>query len=355
MSALHASEMMRLVNGYQISQSIHVAATLGIADHLAQGPRTSDDLAEATSTHPPTLYRLLRALASIGVFHEGDNRTFSLTELGSCLQSNSATPIAPWAIFIGRPYMWEAWAHLLHSVRTGENAFRHVHGRSNFEYRSLKPAEQAIFDQAMSGGSRGLSSAVMQALDFAQFGTIIDVGGGEGALLVDILSAHPKLRGVLFDQPNVIARADTFLQRGGVRSRCDLVGGSFFELGSWRRGCLHSEIHSARLGRCDFYRYFESVSPCHVGRGNIARSRKDDRSTERRRRRQVRRLKHAGGAWRSGAHRRRICEPFQRCQLQADKDHSNGHANQFDRRSSFLGRACIVRNFAVPLHFEHFE
>ena len=229
MSGLHAAEMMRLVNGYQISQSIHVAATLGIADHLAQGPRTSDDLAEATSTHPPTLYRLLRALASIGVFHEGDNRTFSLTELGSCLQSNSATPIAPWAIFIGRPYMWEAWAHLLHSVRTGENAFRHVHGRSNFEYRSLRPEEQAIFDQAMSGGSRGLSSAVMQALDFAQFGTIIDVGGGEGALLVDILSAHPKLRGVLFDQPNVIARADTFLERGGVRSRCDLVGGSFFD------------------------------------------------------------------------------------------------------------------------------
>ena len=229
MSGLHASEMMRLVNGYQISQSIYVAATLGIADNLAQGPRTSDDLAEATSTDPPTLYRLLRALASIGVFHEGDNRTFSLTELGSCLQSNSATPIAPWAIFIGRPYMWGAWAHLLHSVQTGENAFRHVHGRSNFEYRSLKPAEQAIFDQAMSGGSRGLSSAVMQALDFGQFGTIIDVGGGEGALLVDILSAHPKLRGVLFDQPNVIARADTLLKRGGVRSRCDLVGGSFFD------------------------------------------------------------------------------------------------------------------------------
>ena len=228
MSGLHASELMRLVNGYQISQSIHVAATLGIADHLAQGPRTSDDLAEATSTNPPTLYRLLRALASIGVFHVGDNRTFSLTELGSCLQSNSVTPIAPWAIFIGRPYMWEAWAHLLHSVRTGENAFRHVHGRSNFEYRSLTPEEQTIFDQAMSGGSRGLSSAVMQALDFAQFGTIIDVGGGEGALLVDILSAHPKLRGVLFDQPNVIARADTLLKRGGVRSRCDLVGGSFF-------------------------------------------------------------------------------------------------------------------------------
>ena len=229
MSALRASEMMRLVNGYQISQSIHVAATLGIADHLGHGPRTSDDLAEATSTHPPTLYRLLRALASIGVFHEGDNRTFSLTELGSCLQSNSATPIAPWAIFIGRPYMWEAWAHLLYSVRTGENAFRHVHGRSNFEYRSLRPAEQAIFDQAMSGGSRGLSSAVMQALDFSQFGTIVDVGGGEGALLADILTAHPKLRGVLFDQPTVIARADTFLERGGVRSRCDLIGGSFFD------------------------------------------------------------------------------------------------------------------------------
>ena len=229
MSASQVAEMMRLVNGYQISQSIHVAAALGIADYLADGPRTIDDLASVTGAHAPTLYRLMRALASVGVFLENETRTFSLTELGSCLQSNSPTPVAPWAIFVGRPYMWEAWAHLMHSVRTGENAFRHVHGMSNFEYRLLRPDEQSIFDQAMSGGSRGLSSAIMQACDFSRFRTLVDVGGGEGALLADILSAYPALRGILFDQKSVIARSGPILERGGLRDRCELVGGSFFE------------------------------------------------------------------------------------------------------------------------------
>jgi hypothetical protein len=224
-----ALDLIRLVNGYQISQAIHVAAALGIADHLAAGERTSDDLAAATGAHPPTLYRLLRALAAAGVFREGPDRRFALTPMGECLRSDAPAPVAPWAVFIGRPYLWGAWAHLLHSVRTGQNAFRHLHGTSNFEYRSRHPEEQAIFDRAMSAGSRRHSAAVLAAYDFSPFRRVVDVGGGEGALLGDILAAHPHLRGTLFDQPHVVARARPALEAAGVLGRCDIAGGSFFE------------------------------------------------------------------------------------------------------------------------------
>ena len=121
-------ELRRLINGYQVTQAIHVAAVLGIADLLADGPRTSDDLAVATDGAPDALYRLLRALAGVGVLREEEDRRFALTELGACLRSDAPEPVGGWAAFVGRPYHWQAWGALLHSVRTGENAFRHVHG-----------------------------------------------------------------------------------------------------------------------------------------------------------------------------------------------------------------------------------
>jgi hypothetical protein len=224
-----ALDLIRLVNGYQISQAIHVAASLGIADHLAAGKRTSDDIAAATGTHAPTLYRLLRALAAAGVFHEGPDRRFTLTPMGECLRSDASVPVGPWATLIGRPFEWTPWAHLLHSVRTGENAFRHVHGSGNFDYLSRHPEEQAIFDRAMSAISRRLSPAVLAAYDFSLFHRVVDVGGGTGTLLADILAAHPHLRGVLFDQPHVVERARPVLEAAGVADRCEIIGGNFFE------------------------------------------------------------------------------------------------------------------------------
>ena len=223
-------ELTRLVNGYQVSQAIHVVATLGIADLLRDGPRTSDDLAAAAGVHPRALYRVLRALAAVGVFREGEGRSFSLTPMGEGLRSDATDPVGPWAAFIGRPYYWQAWAHLLHSVRTGENAFRHVHGADVWEYRARHPEEGAIFDHAMTGLSRGVAGAVVSAYDFSRFGRVVDVGGGQGALLVAILAAHPGMRGVLFDQPHVVTRAGEVLRAAGVGDRCEVVGGSFFEV-----------------------------------------------------------------------------------------------------------------------------
>jgi len=214
--------LRRLANGYQVSQAIHVMAVLGIADLLYDGPRASDDLAAATDTDPGALYRLLRALASVGVLHEGDERRFSLTPVGEGLRSDSPNGIQGWAAFVGRPYHWQTWASLEHSVRTGENAFRHVHGTDVWDYRVQHPDESAIFDLAMSALTRASNSALTEAFDFGRFATIVDVGGGRGTLLAALLEAYPALRVVLFDQDHVIAGVDL-----GERGR--VVGGNFFD------------------------------------------------------------------------------------------------------------------------------
>ena len=223
-----ATAMQRLVEGFRVSQAIHVAATLGIADLLAGGSRTSDQLAEATGTHPTALYRLLRALASVNVLQELADRRFALTPLGEHLRSDVPGSIAGTAAYIGRPYIWQVWAELLYSVRTGENAFRHVHGTDLWTYRASHPEENAIFNRSMASNAGRWSAAFGAAYDFGRFHTLVDVGGGDGTLLAAILAAHPGLNGVVFDQPHVVARAPALLAEAGVAERCRVVGGDFF-------------------------------------------------------------------------------------------------------------------------------
>ena len=217
-----AAELRRLVNSYQLSQAIHVAAVLGIADLLADGPRSSDDLAEATGTNPRALYRLLRALAAFGLFHEDDERRFSLTELGDALRSDAPESVAGWAAFVGRRNIRDAWSVLEESIRTGENAFRLEHGVGVWEYRAQHPEESEAFDRAMASSSHLVIQSLIDAYDFGRFGTIVDVGGGNGTLLRALLAEYPGLNGVLFDQPHVVEGVDL-----GERGR--VVAGSFFE------------------------------------------------------------------------------------------------------------------------------
>jgi O-methyltransferase domain/Dimerisation domain len=223
------SEIMRLLTGFRISQAIHVAATLGVADLLKDGPRTANALATATNTDPRTLYRLLRTLAAAGVFREEADRQFSLAPMGDCLRTDAPRPVGPFAAFIARPYQWELWGQLLRSVRTGENAFRYVHGTSLWDYLSRHPEEGAIFDQGITGFSRGIVEAVARAYDFSSIACVVDVGGGEGTQLAAILARHPTMHGVLLDQPEVVTRAQPVLAAAGVYGRCDVVGGTFFE------------------------------------------------------------------------------------------------------------------------------
>jgi hypothetical protein len=223
------SALRGLVNGFQLSQAISVAATLGIADLLADGARTSADLAAATDAHAGSLYRLLRALASAGVLVEGDGRRFELTALGECLRSDAPEPVGNWAAHVGQPYFWQAWANLLHTVRTGDSGFRAAHGMDAWEYRTEHPQEGEIFDRAMTDLARTAASAVLEVHDFARYGTVVDVGGGHGALLASVLSRHPGMQGVLFDQPQVVAGAGPVLEAAGVADRCRVAGGSFFD------------------------------------------------------------------------------------------------------------------------------
>jgi O-methyltransferase domain/Dimerisation domain len=224
-----ATTLMRLVMGAQVSQAIHVAAAMGIADLLSDGPRTSDELAAETDAHAGSLYRLLRALASVGVFREDQQKRFALAPLGELLRSDVPGSLRGWAAFVGRPYFRAAWSELEYSVRTGKNAFGHVHGTDVWSYRAEHPDESEIFDRAMESLTASSNRALLDAYDFGRFESVVDVGGGNGALLSVLLVDYPAMRGILFDQPHVVANARSTLDAAGVADRCTVVGGSFFE------------------------------------------------------------------------------------------------------------------------------
>ena len=220
--------MLALVRGHRLTDMIAVAARLGIPDLLIRGAADAPTIAAATSTHAPTLYRLLRALAAAGVFHEDDEGRFSLTAAGLYLAADHPESLAGWVSLIDRASMREAWANLEHSVRTGENSFRSLHGEDVWEWRRHEPDEAAIFNRAMASMSAGVGAAVAKAFDFGGMSVVADIGGGSGSLLAAILGEYPQLRGILFDQPAVVAHPDE-LDRTGVTDRCSVVGGSFFE------------------------------------------------------------------------------------------------------------------------------
>ena len=220
--------LRRLIDGYQFTQAIHVAATLGIADLVAAGPRTASELAAESGSDERSLYRLLRALASVGVFHEKDGKRFSSTPLSERLQTDADGSLHGWAAFVGRRPSWEAWGSLLHSVRTGENAFQHVHGTDVWTHRARDPGENAAFDHAMTSVTRSVNRSLLDAYDFSRFSTVVDVGGGRGALLAGLLEVYPDMRGVLFDQPHVVDGVAADIERD-VAARLAIVAGSFFE------------------------------------------------------------------------------------------------------------------------------
>jgi hypothetical protein len=222
------SELLRLINGFQASQAIHVAAAFGLADLLKNGPRSAANLAESTKTHPVALYRLMRALASLGVFDEDDGGRFSLTMVGEFLRTDVAGTHAPMAQFVGRPNVWQTWSHLLFAVRTGAVAFDHLHGDGVWTYRARHPEEGNIFDRVMTAGTERFAEAVMDVCDFGRFRHIVDVGGGDGIFLAKILVSNSETRGTLFDQPHVVRRDAMRLRFPEFVDRYESIGGNFF-------------------------------------------------------------------------------------------------------------------------------
>lgn len=218
-----------IATGYQRSRALMVACELGVADLLAGGERSIDDLAAATDTHAPTLYRLMRALASVGLFHEDGDKRFSLTQAGQLLRSDAPTSVGALARFFGRDYQWNAWGALMHSVRTGENAARHTLGMDVWAFREQHPEENEIFNAAMLSASSSTAALEVATYDFSQCATIVDIAGGTGAMLATILLQYPQARGVLYDQAHVVADAPPVLEAAGVAGRVDIEAGSFFE------------------------------------------------------------------------------------------------------------------------------
>lgn len=220
--------MLGHITGYWVSQMIFVAAKLGIADVLAKGPKTPAAVAEQVGAHAPFVHRLLRTLASLGVFAEAPNGRFRLTPAGATLRSGVPGSLRDFAMMIIDDYNWAGWGALLHGVQTGTVAFDHVHGQRFFDYLVTHPEKEKRFAASMASISGAENDAVARAYGFGRFGRLVDVGGAHGHLLATILRRHRKLRGVLYDQPQVVAGAAASGFLAGVDDRVEVAGGDFF-------------------------------------------------------------------------------------------------------------------------------
>jgi hypothetical protein len=221
-------QLDRMITAYWISQAIYAAAKFSIADHLAAGPRSVEELASATSTRPDALYRLLRALASVGIFAEGEPRRFSLTPLAEPLRSDLPGSKRALALMSGDE-QFRAWAEIDYSIQTGKPSFEKVYGQPVFDYLRDHPTQAQIFDAAMVGIHGRESAALLDAYDFSGCGVLADIGGGNGSQIITVLERYPAMKGILFDLPHVIERARSQIASAGCQDRCELVGGSFFD------------------------------------------------------------------------------------------------------------------------------
>ncbi|WP_437224476.1 methyltransferase [Planctomicrobium sp. SH661] len=222
------NQLDQMITGYWVSQAIYAASKFQIADHLKAGPRSVAELAELSSTHAPSLYRLLRALASFGIFSEGEDGRFSLTPLAEPLQSDVPGSKRALALMSGDE-QFRAWGEIDHSIRTGETAFDKVFGKPIFDYLGEHPDKAQIFDAAMVGIHGREASAILDSYDLSGLSVVADIGGGNGSQLTAILQRYPHLKGILFDLPHVIERAREKIHAAGLQDRCTLTTGSFFE------------------------------------------------------------------------------------------------------------------------------
>ena len=220
--------LTQLAFGALMSQAVYVAAKLGVADLLAEKPRSVAELAAATETNRHALYRVLRSLASAGIFAETDPKVFAMTPLAEPLRSDAPNSVRNGAIFMGEEWHWRVWGEMLYSVKTGKPAWGQVHGGEVFDYFAANPAQAEIFNRAMTDMSVAAAPAVVEAYDFSGVGVLADVAGGHGYLLSQVLKANPNVKGILFDVQSVIEGAAALLEREGVADRVETVPGDFF-------------------------------------------------------------------------------------------------------------------------------
>jgi hypothetical protein len=222
--------MLNLIVGYWVSKMIHEVARLGVADHLRAGPLSAAELARIAGADAAGLQRVLRALASVGVFSEDTSGRFALTPLGETLRSDRPDSLHDFALMMCESYNWQAWDRLHVGVTGTGVPFRQVFGMQLFEYLAQHPPDEAVFGRSMTSISGAENPAVAAALDLSGVRSLVDVGGSRGHLLDTVLRRHVAVRGVLFDLPQVVAGAAAGPYLGGeIAERVSFVGGSFFE------------------------------------------------------------------------------------------------------------------------------
>jgi len=220
-------QLIGMITSYWAAMAIHVAAKLKLADHVKGAPKTAQELANLTKTQPQPLYRLLRALASVEIFAEDAEGRFSLTPMAECLLDVHGSQRAV-ALMMGDEH-YASWGDLLYSVQTGKPSFDKLYGKPIFNWLSEHPEEAKIFDAAMTGFHGPETQAMIEAYDYSGINTLVDIGGGNGTVLIEVLKKHTALKGVLYDLPGVIERAKANLASAGVAARCQTIAGSFFE------------------------------------------------------------------------------------------------------------------------------
>lgn len=221
-------KLIEMARGHWLSRIVHVAAKLEIADHLAAGPRSASDLAVITRTHAPSLYRLMRTLAGLGILDQ-KGLTFALTPIGEALKTGAPGAARATILTMASDWFMGAFQELLYSVQTGKSGFEKSLGMPVFDWLGQHPEQASLFSEAMIGVHGAEPEAVAAAYDFACFGTIIDVGGASGHLLTTILGHHSGPRGILYDLPHVVRDAPALIAARGLTERVAIAGGSFFD------------------------------------------------------------------------------------------------------------------------------
>ncbi len=221
-------QLNRMITGYWTSQAIYAAAKLGIADLLKGGSKPVEQLAEESGTNSDALYRLLRALASVGIFVENEHKEFSLTPLAEPLQSDVEGSIRALSMMSGDE-QFQAWGEIVYSIQTGKTAFDKVFKKPIFDYLGEHPEKAAVFDAAMTGIHGRETVSILNAYDFSGIKVLADIGGGNGSNMIGILQKHSEMKGILFDLPHVIERAIPNIENADLKDRCKLVSGDFFD------------------------------------------------------------------------------------------------------------------------------
>jgi hypothetical protein len=223
------AQLIQMATAHWVSRILFVAAKLGLADRLANGAKTAEELAGPTETHAPSLYRLMRALGLLGVLAEDSSRRFSLTPLGEALKSGAPWAARPTILTLASNWMSQAFDHLLYSVQTGKPGFEKAMGMPFFDYLATNPELASLFSETMVGFHGQEPAAVASAYDFSGLATIVDIGGATGNLLAAVLGQNPQARGILFDLPHVVRAAPALLESRGLAGRVTIDAGSFFE------------------------------------------------------------------------------------------------------------------------------